>query len=552
MLHKIMLLSILLHFGDCRRLCDRFDQINAITGHLFGKSNVRFVIMPSKNYCLVPSSRKIIGKVTAKTILTKNANESLVFIGNHSGHKICNLTSQLSKYFNAIIFIEVHVKEMESCPLSISSRLYILDLMLDHVVLKEVYKITPEQKPSVNYVASYSMQDGIVEHSRQNIWERRKDLSGLSFGACSAVWHPYISAILTNKDGSLQPKGILYDVMNVMSELLNMTVTYKKTYKSWWDMVGNISEQKFDLGVAGFDFIEERKELVDFSTPLFPSEFTFYYSKDEIEHDDKVVWKTYFMPFETTLWETIGMFFVVVSMFLLFVSFISLKCSTRLLPFLLGQSSKVTYLALLGKNPGEPVLPLNALQMAIIFPSLAGFTLFSVYRAMLSASLAIKIEHKPYSSFSEIVTSQKRIIIEEQSAIHQHILNSGHEGSHLNNPNLMPVTGDTIGSMTNILNGTFTNSLLVSSNSIEFMDEYPCQIGKLGIVIAKRSTGMVFQKNWPFTELFNWHLHSIFLESGILHKFLEELRGKSKACQSEIIEATRLSQIAVVFVLSSF
>ena len=204
---------------------------------------------------------------------------------------------------------------------------------------------------------------------------------------------------------------------------------------------------------------------------------------------------------------------------------------------------------LFGKNPGEPILPFNAVQMAIALPSLAGLILFSVYRAMLSASLAIKIEHKPYSSISEIVSSQKQIIIEDQSAIHQHILQPGLEVSQLNNPNLKPVLDDTIGSMTNILNGTFTNSLLVGSQAIEFMDDYPCQIGKLGISLAKRSTGMVFQKNWPFTELFNWHLHSIFLESGILHKFLEELRGKSKACQDESIEATRLSQIAVVFVL---
>ena len=59
---------------------------------------------------------------------------------------------------------------------------------------------------------------------------------------------------------------------------------------------------------------------------------------------------------------------------------------------------------------------------------------------------------------------------------------------------------------------------------------------------------MVFQKNWPFTELFNWHLHSIFLESGILQKFVEEFMGRNKACQRETIEATRLSQTAVVFV----
>ena len=63
MLHKIILVFISLHFGDCGRPCYRFDEINALAGHLFGESNIRFVIMPSRNQCLVPPNRKIIGKV---------------------------------------------------------------------------------------------------------------------------------------------------------------------------------------------------------------------------------------------------------------------------------------------------------------------------------------------------------------------------------------------------------------------------------------------------------------------------------------------------------
>ena len=190
MLQKIILASILLCFGDCRKVCNNFDLISSITGHLFGENNVRFVIKPSQHKCIVRPNKKTIGRIEIKTTFTETSDESLVFIGNYSGNQICSLTSHMSKYFNGLVFEDVHAEEIKLCPFTISSRLYILEFDFDQVLLKEVYKITAEQKLIENNLVSYSKLQGIVQHSKQNIWERRKDLSGMSFSACSAVWHP--------------------------------------------------------------------------------------------------------------------------------------------------------------------------------------------------------------------------------------------------------------------------------------------------------------------------------------------------------------------------
>ena len=87
----------------------------------------------------------------------------------------------------------------------------------------------------------------------------------------------------------------------------------------------------------------------------------------------------------------------------------------------------------------------------------------------------------------------------------------------------------------------------MGSQTIEFIPEYPCDVGKLDLVIAKRSMGMLYQKNWPFTELFNWHLHQHFIENGILNKLLEEERSRSSGCSGANIEATKLTQTFLLF-----
>ena len=147
-----------------------------------------------------------------------------------------------------------------------------------------------------------------------------------------------------------------------------------------------------------------------------------------------------------------------------------------------------------------------------------------------------------------MLASPKQIVVEKSSAVHQQIVDAEHDGlGQLNNDKLTPEVGDPIVSMAKILNGTYKKSLLVGSQTIEFMPEYPCDVGKLDLVIAKRSMGMLYQKNWPFTELFNWHLHQHFIENGILNKLLEEERRRSSGCSGANIEATKLTQTFLLF-----
>ena len=90
----------------------------------------------------------------------------------------------------------------------------------------------------------------------------------------------------------------------------------------------------------------------------------------------------------------------------------------------LTQSLKVVYLTMLSKNPGTPITSLMSMKIMFVMASLTGLTIISLYKAMLGASLAVKIESKPYNSIKDIADSGKKVILIDQSYIHDLVLNS--------------------------------------------------------------------------------------------------------------------------------
>ena len=46
------------------------------------------------------------------------------------------------------------------------------------------------------------------------------------------------------------------------------------------------------------------------------------------------------------------------------------------------------------------------------------------------------------------------------------------------------------------------------------MAEYPCQLASVPVDYRKIGNGLIFQKDWPYTRLFNKHLNEV-LERGI-------------------------------------
>ena len=105
--------------------------------------------------------------------------------------------------------------------------------------------------------------------------------------------------------------------------------------------------------------------------------------------------------------------------------------------------------------------------------------------------------------------------------------------TNLNNANLLPKSHDEVVSMKKMLNGTYSNTLLLTNNmAIESMPEYPCQINKLDLVAATQWVGFVYPRDWTYAKLFDWHLMKL-RESGLFNRILAQHQKGHKGFPNE-------------------
>ena len=217
------------------------------------------------------------------------------------------------------------------------------------------------------------------------------------------------------------------------------------------------------------------------------------------------------------------------------------------------QSLRIVFLSLLGKNPGDVPRPEDSLKLVVFWSSFTGFVFISLYRAMLGASLAIKIEHKPFASIEDLAASSRKVILEDQSFIHEYVVNgSGSSLTKLNNPNLVPTNfiDHPKAAFEKMLNSTWKNSILLGQRStLEQLPEYPCNITHLDFVAIERWLGLVYQKNRPYAKLFDWHLMSIVRDTGLFKKLYQRHVGHATICPASDMDATTMSQTVFIFAL---
>ena len=101
-----------------------------------------------------------------------------------------------------------------------------------------------------------------------------------------------------------------------------------------------------------------------------------------------------------------------------------------------------------------------------------------------------------------------------------------------------------------ILNKTWSISVLLGQrDTLEQLPQYPCLISSLDIVAAVRWMGFIYQKEWPFSKLFDWHLNNIVRDSGLFRKIYQQHVGHPSTCPKSSMTATYLSQTSMIFAI---
>ena len=130
---------------------------------------------------------------------------------------------------------------------------------------------------------------------------------------------------------------------------------------------------------------------------------------------------------------------------------------------------------------------------------------------MLGASLAITIEHPPVTSLHDILQSPYKLQVGKGSSIATMFLNASKNTVHrqivdadkliYNIPNERDV-------FKRMVNGSLPHNTLFFGvyQPIRLLPEWSCNVASVNVDYRKVSNGLIFQKNWRYTEIFNYHI----------------------------------------------
>ena len=316
---------------------------------------------------------------------------------NLDRHKLQNFCDLIMYLVNANSHILIHVSDkayteilFKDCPLEIDSNImvYYINETSQKIRIEEVYKIDQNSPVMLHDAyASYYQQnvETVKDSHRQFRWKKRSDLHGHRFDAITGVWPPFIVGIEEKMNGSdraklASPKGMYVDVINLVLERINASISYTKRNGSWSSMVAAVSEKRMDLSVAGYSQTPSRGKLVDFSLGLMQTSLRIIYPAVSNKPWTAENALRQFYPFLEPTWVWI-MIYAIVTAFLMFAvellimidrnNIISLESVARLA----AKSSSFSFFCLIRKEfEIEPTRTPG--RVAFILMSLAGVYFF--------------------------------------------------------------------------------------------------------------------------------------------------------------------------------
>ena len=227
-------------------------------------------------------------------------------------------------------------------------------------------------------------------------------------------WPPFVTDIgnkTTEGDtfARYEPKGAYISILEVLMRDLNFSVVYHHPRKrSWSIMLEQVASGEVDMVATGNSHTLARSLRVDFSHTLQLTTLRMFYSVSGATKKPGD-WLVYLRSYRKDTWVAVVSYII---LGIITISTLSLAIHSRSegkkdslfssFSSSLMISSAFLVMSSLGRRfPKEP----SYISLRIIFfgISFCGFVMISLYRAMLGASLAIKISKPPVSSLADLL-----------------------------------------------------------------------------------------------------------------------------------------------------
>ena len=156
---------------------------------------------------------------------------------------------------------------------------------------------------------------------------------------------------------------------------------------------------------------------------------------------------------------------------------------------------------------------------------------------MLVAFIAVEIKGPPISSLKELERSKYKLAIPKDTStdnVFLHALYGSDEDKLQKGQNILRFNK----SMEDIIDEVISKEHNTPSmiffdvyQILKFSKHFPCMVSDIPhYQHSKSSQGMIFKKNWPFTELFNYYL-LIMKEKGIMDRFFQPyIKSTEETC----------------------
>ncbi|KAG7206803.1 hypothetical protein KM043_000712 [Ampulex compressa] len=388
-----------------------------------------------------------------------------------------------------------------------------LILCYDHSFLKEWYALG-DNRTRVFKLATWSQKTGLNFTTTESLYARRTNMYGEIVRVATVKESPFITA----KNGVLSEfLGLvlieLSRVMNFRMEILDSVEAYGswlEEEQAWSGVIGQLVDNKADLGAAEFTVTNHRLTVVDFTLPLLLSRNRLYI-KEPVGF--AVQWSGYFKAFNKETWAMILVIIMVAPVLLTVIKLrghVSIDVLTENYIHVWGIFCQQG----LSEFPNE-----SSLRFAFLSLFISAIIISAAYSASLISFLAVTTPVLPFSTIEGFVKDGSYKLIVFRNSADYDMFDNAKDNMLQKMMELMKDKQDL--PMTLIEGfqqvctekvGFYTTEAIKSAINLYL----PCKV--VFIETGRTdSLAMTLTKENPYTGLMNYHLQR-FQDNGVLNR----------------------------------
>ena len=437
----------------------------------------------------------------------------------------------------------------ESCKIRFDSRFVLYHKKQKKrlvVEFEEIYKINESENRLEKNILGEIFEDQMeimVPGLKNPIWKRRQSLKGTFFTAVSKNRRSWTLTVKKYKDleGNqiIHYSGYIPDIMRQLIQILNFSLITHVSNLPFNDIVMEVGSGRYDIGYQSFSHSFSRSNHVDFSFGLWKPSYGLFYVKE----NQKCSMGTFLHPFTSPTWSLVTTYIVVIVIGNILVEIIIGRHAhlsvLKKISESLQQGSDIVLRSLIAKRQcSEPQIWSYKISFIIIV--LAGYVIFTMYRAALVAFLAAEEDNPPIGNLKELVNSDYSLALRKGTIMDARFSNAvtGSDEYQVNKNEKIVKFTEPLDKILDLMVGNdpkASNTILFDIyETVRTSEHYPCRLSQ--ITGSSRKTwpdGLLFKKNWPWTDFFNYHLLAM-KESGWMDRLYQQnMKKMIRACPNE-------------------